>query len=76
MIYCLYGRTYGRGYIMIQLRYIPSTCLSLLCLIVISTMVNAQGTVLVESFYSEALQQDRYISIYLPEGYENNLLVA
>ncbi len=42
------------------------------CVIPSPFSVRAQGTVEVDSFYSESLQQMRRVSIYLPEGYDDH----
>lgn len=39
-------------------------------LLAIGANVFAQGTVLLDSFYSESLQEFHHFSIYLPEGYD------
>ena len=48
----------------------------LLCLAAITLSAGlacAQGTVIAESFYSEALDRDQDIRVYLPEGYDSDL---
>jgi S-formylglutathione hydrolase FrmB len=34
-------------------------------------LVHAQGTIINETFYSNALQENRWLKIYLPEGYDS-----
>lgn len=39
-------------------------------MLILTSCAFAQGTVIQESFYSEALQESRDIQVYLPEGYD------
>ncbi|UCF70512.1 MAG: hypothetical protein JSW49_09995 [candidate division WOR-3 bacterium] len=45
----------------------------LVALLAVSTLMNASGTVVTDSFYSEALDATRYMKVYLPEGYSTSI---
>jgi len=51
---------------------LPIILLSFGCLFVAN--IFAQGTVRIESFFSQSIGEDRFYSIYLPEGYDQTSL--
>jgi len=48
------------------------TIITLIITIIFPFIALSQGTLKLESFFSESLQADRYYNIYLPEGYESS----
>ena len=47
-------------------------CVLLIGIAAVLSLANASGTVISDSFYSEALGSTRYMRIYLPEGYDTS----